>query len=196
MTDKFQNLINLGIRPLKNAQSDLKQYLKNHQAAASDLPEDKGYRDFLNHFSQTSVFDKEVCFTGQEASAFSDHGKEFLEALFAECEDSNNDLFSLREKYAEQLPDNLFVIGEVTGGNLICLDKNAGDSVKVWDRTVSGDLSQSLFHIADSFLDFIDLLEETQDDVSDNSNAPKVVNYTPSEIMKAKVAEYLKKQNK
>jgi hypothetical protein len=189
MTDIYNKLHELGIRPLKGDYTDLNQSQKA-QIEAFNLPVD--YKDFLIRFPQTSVFDKEVCFYGKLASPSSDHGEELLEVLFADCDDVNNNLFSLNVTYSVQIPRNLFVIGEVTGGNLICLDSSSGNAVKLWDKSVKGNIEDCLFDITDNFQDFILLLRE-QGPLTHDLDAPQLLSFSMSEDLRTKAAEFLKK---
>jgi len=193
MTNFIEKLNSLSIRPLKGEYSDSSLNLldKLKELGAVD-----DYVAFIEKFSVTSVFDKEVKFYGLEASPTSDEGKELLEVLFAVCDDSNNDLIRINETYSGQLPEGMLIIGEVTGNNLLCLSLSVESSGKVyvWNRdSLSND--KSCYLAANSFLDFIESLQEEDVDESPQTK-PQLQSYSLSDDLKAKAAEFLKKQKK
>lgn len=194
MTEFISHIDTLSIRPLQDKDSKTHEELKT-QLDALNIPAD--YWEFINRFRVTCVFDKGIYFLGEQFSPGSDEGKESLEVLFIQCDDANNDLLSLRAIYSELLPKELLVIGEVTGGNLVCLDlsSNSGE-VKLWDKSSpAADVSENLYHIANSFSEFILMLKEDDDEVLQEIK-PRLQNFTLSDDLKAKAAEFLKKQQK
>lgn len=190
MSEIFSKVEELCICPLRGEYTELSVSL-NEKLAKLTLPDD--YKRFVSRFSVTSVFDKEICFFCKESSPSSEEGKELLEVLFADCDDENNDLLKLRETYLEELPSNLFIIAEVTGGNLLCLELSDNlNAVKLWDKSSAGSVNDNLYLVADSFSDFILMLTE---DVEDSkNNKPQLQSVLLSNDLKTKATEFLKKQ--
>lgn len=191
--DKIVNKLNsLDIRPLKGQYSatyvNLLEKLK-------ELKAPKDYYEFIKKYPVTSIFDKEVKFSGIERSPASESGKELLEVLFAISDDPNNDLLLINEMYFGQLPPKMLIIGEITGNNFLCLSLSPESygKIYIWDReSLTKDKSCHL--VANSFLEFVISLKE--DEEENLQQKPKLQSYSLADNLKSKAAEFLKKQKK
>ncbi|WP_158253747.1 SMI1/KNR4 family protein [Chromobacterium alticapitis] len=190
MAEIISSLTALGYRPLKGALDKPLNCIELDDQIKSALPDD--YCAFLSAFPETGVFDKQIVFSALEKSPWAADGKEVLEVLYASCSDKNNDLLTLRTQYAEQLPAHFFVIGQVTGANLVCIDlrNESRGKVYVWDHEHIDDAHGGLYWVANDFSAFVDLLHVSEQATTIAS--PKLVRMELSDVLKARVAELMK----
>ncbi|MCL9783418.1 SMI1/KNR4 family protein [Vibrio sp. S4M6] len=157
------------------------------------LPLPKAYAEFLARYPDTCFFDKEIGFVGEEHTPFSSSGLEHLDVLYSSSDDTYSDIIDVRALYLDEIPSYYLVIGEVTGGNLICLNLKTGE-VTIWDKTVPDLFSNSIFKVADSFSEFLELLKEVVEG-DELESKTKVVSFNPSEELDAMMGDYKKKHN-
>lgn len=182
----------LEIRPLRGDYSDPPQRVRD-ELLLMGLPED--YLSFNERFPLTSVFEKEVCFVPKEAPPGTRDGIDTLDVLFADCDLPTNNFCHLRQTYLDELPDNLFVIGKVMGGGLVCLDKDSDvGAVKLWDNLSPGELADNLYVIADSFSQFVMSLDASEVFQRESSPSPKILSSSISSDLDNRMQELLRKK--
>lgn len=191
MFDYSNKFDELGYRPLKETLgAPSYNALSFIERARFKVPAD--YQEFLGVFPLSGVFDKNVIFSCIQSSPWASNGNEALEVIYGCCPDTNNDLMKVREQYLAQLPEHFFVIGQVTGSNLICLDMRSVSFgyVYLWDHEHLGDNQHGFYLIAKSFTAFVEALRLVDDRLPENG--PKLLKMDLTEFLKGKIAEVLK----
>ena len=149
----------LGLDQLnKNSGSpDIGQVKKWETQWGIDLPDQ--YRAFLTSNGHTLFFFKDVHFTSIEKSSWTKRNGTEGFNLFYGLEKDSYDLKTIRERYRDNIPDELLPIADTPGGNQICIGVKKGETsygkVYFWDHEARGPHENDLYLIADSFDAFI-----------------------------------------
>ncbi|MCL9783417.1 SMI1/KNR4 family protein [Vibrio sp. S4M6] len=192
MKAMFDKLAKLGIETLNQDVIDTNERVP---VFIEDLALPDDYLSYLKTYPRTSWFKKEIKFVGEQHSPTSGNGEEILELLFASNNGSSYDIIELRECYAEQVPSNYLIIGEVTGGNFICMKLGEITEIAVWDKTIPDSFSNSLFKVSGSFTEFIDVLVEVNNQGCEEQDNRKLISFNTSPELDALAEAFKKKHN-
>jgi hypothetical protein len=141
---------NLGARALVDGDTEGYELQEIERELGIELSEN--YRQLLNKFKSSTVFDQGAVYKPSEKSPVDDsEGLQSLEMLYGLAGESN--LIARNRMYRTQLPKPFVTIGESVGGNQICLSKEDG-RIYFWHHEAMTDDTSS-FLIADGLDEFI-----------------------------------------
>lgn len=112
-------------------------------------------------------FEAEVLFKPLKPSGWEgSEGELDLNVIYG-VPDNDRGLISVNEMLAHQLPSNLVAIGESSGGNQVCIERQSG-AITFWDHEARPD-DESEFPVSDTFDSFVEHLYVGADDPIDTT---------------------------
>lgn len=128
---------------------------------------DSEHKKLLSEFSTAIVFTNGAKYKPNVNSPVDDsNGYQSIEMIYGLNGEHN--LLDMNQIYSDQLPKDLFCIGESFGGNLICASKKSG-GLFFWCHETNFE-EPSTFYICNSFERFLAMLETDDGDDDDGNN--------------------------
>jgi hypothetical protein len=121
------------------------------------------YSRVLEKYGTSITFDNEVLFKPEELSGW--EGKDGtldLVGLYGLARDDRG-LSTANAAYGSQIPSTCIVIGESSGGNQLCLDRQSL-GILFWDHEAESE-GRSTYLVSNSFEDFINRLQRGDNQV-------------------------------
>ena len=134
-------------------------------AKENDLVLSEEYSFYLQHYGNDYI-NEGYCFVDSKESALGQKSYN-IDSIFGLYDDVNS-INKQAEAYNNIIPQHLFPIAEMPGGDLVCMDKVNG-GISFWFHDMDGN---NLFPMADSFQDFILRFDKCEEDIQGKN--PKV----------------------
>lgn len=146
------------------SESDIESLSVVESKLSVDLPRE--LRSLLSTYQCSIIFDSMVWFRPKQLTGLEDvDGSLDLEMIYGLVKGCSG-LLEQNGSYSDQVPSNCIVVGASSGGDQICLDRHSS-AILFWHHEAQTD-EESLFVIADSFLEFVGLLFSKDDgDISE-----------------------------